>query len=204
MRIRTLYLRSILKQEISFYDVQDTGELTSQVAGDVDLIQAGIGDKLATLIMYTSTFVAGVIVGFVYCWKLTLVILAVVPAIIVTGAIFAKIVASATTEGQAAYARAGGVASEILCLIRTVAAFGGEADAVEKCSSTRSLLHSRNIELFGTPGLVYCIDLALPHIFERLLVSFTRPVILHAVPVPSVERAILQAVFVFLCESVCY
>eukprot|EP00179_Madagascaria_erythrocladioides_P007017 CAMPEP_0198307156 /NCGR_PEP_ID=MMETSP1450-20131203/69_1 /TAXON_ID=753684 ORGANISM="Madagascaria erythrocladiodes, Strain CCMP3234" /NCGR_SAMPLE_ID=MMETSP1450 /ASSEMBLY_ACC=CAM_ASM_001115 /LENGTH=1259 /DNA_ID=CAMNT_0044009719 /DNA_START=76 /DNA_END=3852 /DNA_ORIENTATION=- len=131
-RIRTLYIKAALTQEMNFYDTQDTGELTARVAGDVDLIQSGIGDKVGTFIMFTTTFIAGIAIGFAYGWKLTLVIIAAVPGLIVSGAIFAKVTATAVTGGQAAYAKAGGVADEQLSLIRTVAAFGGEDEAATK------------------------------------------------------------------------
>ena len=39
---------------------------------DVDLMQSGIGDKIVTFLMFATTFVTGVVVGFVYGWKLTL------------------------------------------------------------------------------------------------------------------------------------
>ena len=57
------------------------------VLSDVDKIQEGTGDKLALLFQYVSVILAGLIVGFIYGWKLTLVMLAVSPLIIISGAI---------------------------------------------------------------------------------------------------------------------
>jgi hypothetical protein len=39
-----------------------------------------------------------------------------------------KTIASYTTKGQAAYAEAGGIATEVISSIRTVAAFSGKLD----------------------------------------------------------------------------
>jgi ABC-type multidrug transport system fused ATPase/permease subunit len=58
---------------------------------DVDLIEKGIGDKLALLFQYFSAFVAGFVIGFVYGWKLTLVILAVSPLLAIAGGIMGKV-----------------------------------------------------------------------------------------------------------------
>ena len=58
---------------MAYYDAHDdTGELTSRMPSDVDLMQSGIGDKIVTFLMFATTFVTGVVVGFVYGWKLTL------------------------------------------------------------------------------------------------------------------------------------
>ena len=52
---------------------------------DVNKIQEGIGDKIGTFFQWTCAFLAGVIIGFVYGWLLTLVILAVSPLLAICG-----------------------------------------------------------------------------------------------------------------------
>lgn len=79
-----------------------------------------------------AMFVSGFGVGFYYSWELTLVILAVTPALIIVGGIFGKIMGNMTSEEQTAYAEAGAVAEEAFSSIRTVAAFGGEEDTIKK------------------------------------------------------------------------
>ena len=46
-------------------------------------LQMGIGDKVFTFVQWVTTFIAGYTVGFVQGWKLTLVILAVAPLMVV-------------------------------------------------------------------------------------------------------------------------
>lgn len=41
-RIRILYIKALLRQEMAWYDTQKTGKLIARVSGDVDLIQEGI------------------------------------------------------------------------------------------------------------------------------------------------------------------
>jgi len=131
-RIRKLYIESVFRQEMGWYDSMDTGVLTSRVAGDVDIIFNGIGDKVGSFIQFFAMFVVGFVIGFVYGWLLTFVILSVVPLLVISGGLFAKVSASATAQGQEAYARAGGIAEEVLSLIRTVVAFGGEEREIER------------------------------------------------------------------------
>ena len=54
-------------------------------------IQNGIGDKVAMVIQSTTMFFTGFIIGFVYSWKLTLVILSLTPALMITGGITGKV-----------------------------------------------------------------------------------------------------------------
>ena len=49
MRIRSLYLKSVLRQDISFFDIQmTTGKIVSTMAGDTVLVQDAIGEKVRT------------------------------------------------------------------------------------------------------------------------------------------------------------
>lgn len=149
--LRTRFFNSLIRQQASFYDDAKAGALTNLVVSDINMIQAGIGDKLATAVQYVTTFAVGVIVGFIKGWSLTLVILAVTPILLISGFIFGNASSQATGDSLGSYAEAGGVASEVLGLIRTVTAFGGQESeaarydaAVEKAyrSSARSAVWS--------------------------------------------------------------
>ena len=71
-------------------------------------------------------FIAGIIVAFVYDWRLTLVIISVSPLVVVAGALFSKLLIKGSTKGQTLYAGAGAIADEALTLYRTVVSFGTE------------------------------------------------------------------------------
>ena len=46
-RIRSLYLKTILKQDIAFFDTEtNTGEVISRMSGDTILIQEAMGEKV--------------------------------------------------------------------------------------------------------------------------------------------------------------
>lgn len=58
---------------------------------DVTKIQNGIGDKVGMVVQSVTMFFTGFIIGFVYSWKLTLVILSLTPALACTAAITGKV-----------------------------------------------------------------------------------------------------------------
>ena len=105
------------------------------------LIQEALGDKTGTIIQSFATFVAGFVIGFTRGWRLALVILSVVPLLAICGAFMARIMASLSTKGQAAYASAGAVAEEALSSMRTVSAFGAEQHELDRY--TVRLEHAR-------------------------------------------------------------
>lgn len=52
-RIRALYLKTLLRQEIGFFDKEaNTGEIVGRMSGDTVLIQDAMGEKVS-LIKYT-------------------------------------------------------------------------------------------------------------------------------------------------------
>lgn len=131
-RIRNLYFNSLMRQDMTWYDSVETGELTARVSGDVNLLEDGIGSKIAGAVQFVTSFFVGIIVAFVYSWKLTLVVLSVSPFIMIGGALFARLSASGASDTLDSYASAGAIASEALSLVRTVTAFNGEETEAER------------------------------------------------------------------------
>nr|XP_004186266.4 ATP-dependent translocase ABCB1 isoform X1 [Taeniopygia guttata]XP_030120483.3 ATP-dependent translocase ABCB1 isoform X1 [Taeniopygia guttata]XP_030120484.3 ATP-dependent translocase ABCB1 isoform X1 [Taeniopygia guttata] len=131
-KIREKFFHAIMRQEIGWFDVNDVGELNTRLLDDVSKINEGIGDKIGLLVQSLTTFVTGFIVGLIRGWKLTLVILAVSPVLGLSAALWAKVLSAFTDKEQAAYAKAGAVAEEVLAAIRTVIAFGGQEKEIKR------------------------------------------------------------------------
>ena len=66
---------------------------------------------------------------------MSLVVLACTPALAMTGYVFMVVTTRFTKIELDAYAKAGDIAEEVLSSIRTVAAFGGQPEEVERYSS---------------------------------------------------------------------
>ncbi|XP_072010354.1 ATP-dependent translocase ABCB1 isoform X3 [Engystomops pustulosus] len=131
-KLRKNFFHAVLRQEISWFDVNDAGELNTRLTDDVQKINEGIGDKIGMLIQSLTTFITGFIIGFIKGWKLTLVILAISPVMGASAAIWAKVLSAFTNKELTAYAKAGAVAEEVLAAIRTVIAFGGQDKEIKR------------------------------------------------------------------------
>ncbi|NP_001029122.1 egg permeability glycoprotein [Strongylocentrotus purpuratus] len=146
-KVRLRFFHAILRQEIAWFDVHKGGELNTRLADDIDKIRNGIGDKLGIMLQYTATFVAGITIGFVKSWKLTLVILAVsliliVPLVGSTSVIIQRM----TKQALDAYAKAGAIAGEVFSGIRTVVAFNGEEKEMVRYSSNLDQAKSKTVK----------------------------------------------------------
>uniref|UniRef100_A0A7N8XE83 ATP-binding cassette, sub-family B (MDR/TAP), member 4 n=1 Tax=Mastacembelus armatus TaxID=205130 RepID=A0A7N8XE83_9TELE len=164
--IRKLFFHRIMQQDIGWFDVTETGELNTRLTDDVYKIQEGIGDKVGMLIQAFSTFFSSFIIGFFKGWKLTLVLLAVSPALGISAALFSKVLASFTSKEQTAYAKAGAVAEEVLSAIRTVFAFSGQEREIKR--------YQKNLENAKKMGIKKAIsaNIALGFTFLMIYLSY--------------------------------
>ncbi|RKP14622.1 P-loop containing nucleoside triphosphate hydrolase protein [Piptocephalis cylindrospora] len=126
-KMRELYYASVLRQEIGWFDRTSSGNLTSRLSGDINLIQDGISEKVGLIIQYAAMFIAGFAIAFSKGWKMSLVMLSVMPLLIAAGGFMAKMIAGGATSGQDAYGKSGAIAEEVLSAIKTVSAFGGQS-----------------------------------------------------------------------------
>ncbi|VVA39745.1 PREDICTED: ABC transporter, partial [Prunus dulcis] len=130
-RIRSLYLKTILRQDIGFFDKEiNTGEIVGRMSGDTVLIQEAMGEKVGTFIQLIATFVGGFVVAFVKGWLLTLVMLSSIPLVVLSGAVMRILISKMASSGQTAYSVAATVVEQTIGSIRTVASFTGEKQAI--------------------------------------------------------------------------
>ncbi|KAF8008245.1 hypothetical protein BT93_K2039 [Corymbia citriodora subsp. variegata] len=130
-RIRGLYLRAILRQDIAFFDKEtNKGEVVGRMSGDTILIQEAMGEKVGKFIQLMSTFFGGFIIAFIKGWLLALVMLSSIPPVVVSGGLMSLIIAKVASRGQSAYTKAANVVEQTIGSIRTVASFTGEKLAI--------------------------------------------------------------------------
>ncbi|KAJ1101110.1 hypothetical protein NDU88_006183 [Pleurodeles waltl] len=132
VRIRGKFFNAILHQEMSWFDTAKTGTLNRRLTEDITTIRNGLGDKVCVFAQHLCTFVVGIVFGFVYGWKLTLVILLLALVLAASAAVWLKILGSLTAKEISAYSEAGAIAEEILSAIRTVVAFNGQKKALSR------------------------------------------------------------------------
>lgn len=153
-RIRGLYLKTILRQDIAFFDTETTtGEVIGRMSGDTILIQDAMGEKVGKFVQLLATFVGGFVVAFTKGWLLSLVLLSCIPLIVIAGGAMSLIMSKMSSQGQIAYAAAGNVVEQTVGAIRTVASFTGEKRAIEKYDSKLEVAYKSTVNQGFVSGM---------------------------------------------------
>lgn len=120
-RLRSMSFLSMLRQEIGWFDLDEnsTGALTAKLATEATYVNGLWSGRLSTTIMGIVSSIAAVAIAFSAGWKMSLVLLAALPAIILAG-LFQMKALLGTSEGKTAYEESGRIACEAVENIRTV------------------------------------------------------------------------------------
>lgn len=86
--------------------------------------------QVGKAIQLITTFIAGFVIAFMEGWLLTLVMIASIPLLVMSGAAVAIVVSKMASRGQTSYAKAAVVVEQTVGSIRTVASFTGEKQAI--------------------------------------------------------------------------
>ncbi|KAI1704478.1 ABC transporter transmembrane region domain-containing protein [Ditylenchus destructor] len=125
-RVRDKLFRTLVKQEIGFFDETPTGQICSRIASDCEVMTSIMG-------LYTNIFtrnsimlVSSLVLMFTLSWRLTLVTFVLLPINYFVNRTFGMLYDTLTEEKQKATAKSNEIAEEVLSAIRTVKSFACE------------------------------------------------------------------------------
>ncbi|KAL0979181.1 hypothetical protein UPYG_G00181820 [Umbra pygmaea] len=131
LRLRNLLFRSLMHQEIGFFDANHTGNITSRLTSDTtqvsDLISLNVNLFLRSMVKAIGYF----IFMFSMSWKLTLVTIMGFPFIAVISKVYGEYYKKLTKDVQSALAMANQVAEETVSAMKTVRSFANEEHEAE-------------------------------------------------------------------------
>ncbi|XP_047336333.1 putative multidrug resistance protein [Impatiens glandulifera] len=171
-RMRLHYLKSVLRQDVGFFDHHTTTQqqqqptstfqVVSTISSDAHLIQDVIADKIPNCLTNMSSFVFSIVVGFILSWRLTLTVLPFTLMFIVPGLVFGKLMMLMGLKANGAYEVAGGIAEQAISSIRVVYSFVGEPQTLYKFSQALSETMGLRIKqglakgfLMGSMGMIF-------------------------------------------------
>jgi len=128
--LRTSLFSAILKQEIGFFDAEKTGELTSRLTNDTQVLQSAVTTNLSMTLRYLTQAVGGVVVLFFTSLQLSMVMVFAVPAVVGFAVYYGRKVRTLSRRVQDTLAQSTAIADESISGIRTVRSFAAEAFAV--------------------------------------------------------------------------
>ena len=133
-RLRIDLFRSILRQDVSFFDNEKIGEITNRISADTEVLQEALTQSISQLLRNAVTVLGALVILFVTSWKLTLVMMAVVPVITVAAVLYGKAIKRWQQQFQNELAESVAIAAESLSAVRTIRTFVRETRLLESFS----------------------------------------------------------------------
>ena len=121
--LKTKYFELILSQEQSFFDENNSFEFSNKIQSQLEQIENGLGDRFSQIILMVAEIISGFTIGFITSWKLSLIICASFPIIIISVVITDYFSKKLVLKAKELNELAGGIAEELLYNIKTVTSF---------------------------------------------------------------------------------
>lgn len=131
-RVRDRYLKSLLRQDIAFFDNLQAGEVSSRLNGDIQAIETGTSEKVGVFLTCVSFCVTAYIVAFIKDAKLAGMLVSLIPAFLLMAVVGGHFVSKHATNVSDNFAKASAIASEGLSNIGLVHALGAIERLQEK------------------------------------------------------------------------
>ncbi|KAK7093853.1 ATP-dependent translocase ABCB1-like [Littorina saxatilis] len=121
-RLRLKTFENLLRQDVSYFDDPHhaTGALTARLSTDASVVKTATGIRIAVAIQSLTGMVTGVVIAFVYGWKLALVVLGTMPFMGVASAIQVRVMMGNQKADTKQLEVAGKTSSETIDNISTV------------------------------------------------------------------------------------
>lgn len=130
-RLRNKVFHAIMQQEVGFFDATRTGELISRIGSDTSVLKNAVTSNVSMGLRWAATVVGGILYLFIMSWKLTLVMIAIVPFVAIAARFYGVYVRNLSKKTRKALALATEVADESISNIRTVRSFSREPQREE-------------------------------------------------------------------------
>ncbi|KAK6833391.1 leptomycin B resistance protein pmd1 [Apiospora arundinis] len=122
--LRNAYLKSIIRQNMAFFDTHEPGEVAKRIMSDMTYVQEGITSKLAITVTAMATFSSAFAVAMVVNWKTALVLSPTYILMALFGSLSGARVVKYHKEEKVASEKASSLAHEAISSVRQVYALG--------------------------------------------------------------------------------
>lgn len=125
-RVRDRYLKSILGQDIEFFDNLQPGEVSSRLNGDIQAIETGTSEKVGVFLTCVTFCITAYVIAFIKNPKLAGMLISLIPAFLLMTIVGGHFTQKYSTKVSNAFDKASGIASEALSNVGLVHALGAQ------------------------------------------------------------------------------
>ncbi|MCA6364444.1 MAG: ATP-binding cassette domain-containing protein [Bacteroidetes bacterium] len=117
----------LLKMPMAYFSAKQAAELNSRISADITQIGDTLATGLAELLRQTIVVTGGIIMICLYSWKMSLVMLAIIPPVAIIAVVFARRIRTYSRNLQDRIAESNVIVGESLTGIANVKSFTNEA-----------------------------------------------------------------------------
>jgi ABC transporter fused permease/ATP-binding protein len=155
--LRERVYRRLLAQPQQWFHERPSGELTGRLAADVAIIQGIVGSELSLVLREVVMLVGGLAMLFWESWRLTLLMLCIVPPLMAVTFLFGRRIRKMSKEVTDKLAAASAQVQETVGAIATVQAFRREPVEVERYGSRVEEFFFTAVHLASWRGLFVAV-----------------------------------------------
>ncbi|KAL4796601.1 P-loop containing nucleoside triphosphate hydrolase protein [Aspergillus venezuelensis] len=159
--LRQDFIRSILRQDVAYFETCLPGTVATILANNADLIEIGLGEKLGIAVEGAAQLVAAFAVAFSRHWKLTLVVSATLPIAIAVVIVTVILDTKISTKILGIYSKAGGIAEEALSTTHIVTAFNAATKLQKKYDAYLEKAKALGVKRGPVRGIQYGVQFAI-------------------------------------------
>ncbi|XP_071945234.1 ABC-type oligopeptide transporter ABCB9-like [Antedon mediterranea] len=146
IRVRNLLFSSITKQDIGFFDLTNTGDITSRLTSDTSTMSDTVCLNLNIFLRSTVKIAGFTVMMIRLSWRLTLITLLAIPIIALVSEIYGKYYKKLSKAVQDSLAVANNVAEEVISSMKTVRSFASEKQENERYANKLKKTYKINLK----------------------------------------------------------
>lgn len=151
--IRKDAFSKLIYMPMTFFDSNKVGEITSRIASDIILIQDTLRTTIAEFLRQVIVILGSIAFIIIMSWKLSLIMLAIVPVMMIIAVIFGRFIRVLSKTAQDKSADSNTIIEESLMGITNVKTFTNEMYMLGKYSKSIESIRRLNIKSGNWRGL---------------------------------------------------
>lgn len=144
--LRAAAFKHLISSPISFFDKNKVGELTSRIATDTHQIEETLATTLAEFIRQSIVITASLGLIFYFSYKLSFIMLAIVPVVAISAMIFGKFIKKLSRKAQNEAAQSNSVLEESLTGIKNLKAYTNEFFEIANYNKTLNDIRATSLK----------------------------------------------------------
>ena len=155
--LRTSYFRRLMYQDMKFFDAVENqpGALSSRLATMCKKVNILVGVYLGTIMQSLFSFAIGIILAFIFSWRVSLITLAVSPLIIVSSWVTSKVRMGAGVAGEVSKIDGSEMLTESINNMKIVRSLTAEEALLNKFTEYDAIYKGRLLRTSVISGLLF-------------------------------------------------